>query len=47
LDALDINQEVQPGAKAEIKVMAPASGDAAFYCRFHKDNGMQGALFVS
>lgn len=47
LDALDIDQEVQPGAKADIKVMAPATGNAAFYCRFHKDSGMQGAFFVS
>jgi plastocyanin len=47
LDALNIDKEVQPGQSAEVEVTAPASGDAAFYCRFHKDNGMQGALFIS
>ena len=47
LTALNIDKEVQPGSTAEIEVMAPASGDAAFFCRFHKDSGMQGALFVS
>jgi plastocyanin len=47
LTALDIDQEVQPGQKAEVTVTAPASGNAAFFCRFHKDSGMQGAFFVT
>jgi len=45
--SLGIDQEVQPGAKATIDVTAPMTGDAAFFCRFHKDNGMQGAIFMT
>ncbi len=47
LTALDIDQEVQPGQKAEVTVIAPASRNAAFFCRFHQDSGMQGALFAT
>jgi plastocyanin len=47
LDALNIDKEVQPGESAEVEVTAPANGDAPFFCRFHKDNGMQGALFIA
>lgn len=44
--SLGIDQEVQAGAKITVEVTVPTSGNAAFYCRFHKDSGMQGAMFV-
>jgi plastocyanin len=43
---LNVDKEVPPGSSATIEITAPASGNTAFYCRFHKDNGMQGAIFV-
>jgi plastocyanin len=45
--SLGIDQEVQPGTSMTVNVTAPMTGDAAFYCRFHKDNGMQGAIYTS
>lgn len=45
--ALGVDEEVQPGAKATVEVTAPDSGNSAFFCRFHRDNGMQGALFTT
>lgn len=45
--SLGVDKEVPPGSKATITVTAPSSGNSAFFCRFHKDNGMQGAMFIS
>ncbi len=42
-----VDQEVQPGDEAEVKVTFPQSGQLAFVCRFHESNGMVGALEVS
>jgi plastocyanin len=44
---LGVDQEVQPDSKATVEVTVPMSGDADFFCRFHKDNGMQGAMFTT
>jgi plastocyanin len=44
-DGLGVDQEVSAGEKAEVEVTLPAEGAVAFYCRFHKDRGMQGAFF--
>ena len=44
--ALGLDQEVQPGEKKTIKLTAPQSGTALFFCRFHQGQGMQGAVFV-
>jgi len=46
IDSLDIDKEVQPGKKATVKVKVPSSSAVAFYCRFHKGQGMQGAIFT-
>jgi plastocyanin len=45
--ALNVDKELQPGSSAEVQVTVPKSGDAEFFCRFHKSSGMQGAIFVS
>jgi plastocyanin len=44
--SLSIDEELQPGAKTTVNVTAPMTGDAAFYCRFHQDSGMQGAMYI-
>jgi plastocyanin len=43
--ALDVNEEIDPGAKATVEVTVPANGRADFFCRFHRSQGMQGAFF--
>ena len=45
-DAAKIDQEIEPGKKAEVEVTVPSSGDLNFYCRFHRGQGMQGALIA-
>jgi plastocyanin len=46
-DTLGVDQEVAAGETAEVDVTLPAEGAVAFYCRFHKDRGMQGAFFFN
>lgn len=41
----NIDQVVAPGQTASVTVAAPAKGALAFFCRFHKQLGMQGAFF--
>jgi plastocyanin len=38
---------VDPGHSGEAVLTAPATGQQAFYCRFHKNTGMQGAVVVT
>ena len=45
--SLNINKELQPDSKATVTVTVPMSGTVPFFCRFHKDNGMQGAIFMT
>ena len=45
--SLNINKELQPDSKETVMVTVPMSGNVPFYCRFHKDNGMQGAIFMT
>jgi plastocyanin len=44
IDALNVDEEVQPGAKKEIEVKLGTETRYEFYCRFHKDQGMRGAF---
>lgn len=44
---LDVDKELAPDTTATVEVTAPASGTAAFFCRFHKGSGMQGAMFTT
>jgi plastocyanin len=46
IDGQDVNQQLAPDAKATVSVTLPASGVLAYYCRFHRNQGMQGALFT-
>jgi plastocyanin len=47
IDALHVDQTLQPGKDATVMVTIPASGAVAFYCKFHKSQGMQGAFYVN
>lgn len=46
IDSLGIDQVLNPDGKATVRVKIPATGQAVFYCRFHKANGMQGAFYT-
>jgi plastocyanin len=41
------DQDVDAGEKAEVTVTIPQSGKLAFYCKYHKQLGMAGALGAS
>jgi plastocyanin len=45
--SLNIDKELQPDTKMDVTVTMPMSGNVPFYCRFHKDNGMQGAIYMT
>jgi plastocyanin len=45
IDALKVDKTLQPGDNIDVPVRMPASGALAFYCRFHRGQGMQGALY--
>jgi plastocyanin len=45
IDKLSIDKEVAPDKTATVSVKVPKTGAVAFYCRFHKSKGMQGAIF--
>jgi plastocyanin len=40
-----VDQVLNPGQSATVTVTIPKKGAVAFYCRFHKSLGMQGAFF--
>lgn len=42
-----IDQDVEPGEKAEVSVTFPDSGTLVFFCKYHQNMGMRGALRVS
>src|SRR5262249_13856700 len=44
---LGVDKEVEPGKKATVEVTMPMSGNAVFFCRFHRSSGMQGAFVVN
>jgi plastocyanin len=46
IDSAKIDQRLDPGQKATVEVTLPASGNLAFYCKFHVSGGMQGAFTV-
>lgn len=46
VDALGIDEELSGGDPVEVEVTVPESGATAFYCRFHRGGGMQGAFFL-
>jgi plastocyanin len=46
IDSLSVDQVVQPGQSATVDLVLPAGGTVAWYCRFHKSQGMQGAFVL-
>jgi plastocyanin len=42
-----IDQDVETGEKAEVSVTFPDSGTLVFFCKYHQDMGMRGALRVA
>jgi plastocyanin len=46
LAAQNIDQTIQPGEDAKVTVTIPKSGAVSFFCKFHKSEGMAGALVV-
>ncbi|MBW3669101.1 MAG: cupredoxin domain-containing protein [Actinobacteria bacterium] len=46
VDALAIDQEVDPGEEVEVLIQAPTAASHVFYCRFHRAQGMEGTLLV-
>jgi plastocyanin len=47
LEPQGLDQDVDAGEKAEVTVTIPQSGQVSFYCKYHKDLGMAGALAAS
>src|SRR5207245_239933 len=48
IDALKVDQTVEPDKTATVTVNLPAAAaPVAFYCKFHKSQGMQGAFYSS
>jgi len=44
LEAQSIDEDVEAGGETEVMVKMPQSGQLSFYCKYHKDVGMAGAL---
>jgi plastocyanin len=42
-----IDQDVEAGEKAEVSLTVPDSGTLVFFCKYHQDMGMRGAIEVS
>jgi plastocyanin len=42
-----VDEEVQPGEAAQIRITLPKSGEVAFICRYHESDGMTGTLEAS
>jgi plastocyanin len=47
IDGTSVDEMLDVGKKATIDLELPASGSVNFYCRFHRDGGMQGAFVVA
>lgn len=45
--SLNIDKELQPDSKMDVTVTVPMSGTVPFFCRFHKNQGMQGAIYMT
>ena len=44
---LGIDQDLEPGAEATLALTFPESGSTVFFCRFHRGQGMLGALVAT
>ena len=46
IDSLSVDQVLDPGKTATVNLRLPAGGAVAWYCKFHKASGMQGAFVL-
>jgi plastocyanin len=46
VQALGIDEQIEPGKTKDVSVTFPASGAAPFVCKFHAGSGMRGALLA-
>ncbi|GAC1424792.1 MAG: hypothetical protein NVSMB57_16710 [Actinomycetota bacterium] len=42
---LHADLDLRPGEHGDLTFTIPASGVPEFFCKYHKENGMQGALY--
>jgi plastocyanin len=47
VDSQGVDKDLQPGDEAKVTVTIPKSGAISFYCKFHKSQGMAGALVAN
>jgi plastocyanin len=47
IDAQHIDKDIDAGEGATVAVTIPQSGELSFYCKYHKNMGMAGALAAS
>jgi plastocyanin len=47
IDALKVDVTLAKGEQKDVTVTLPSSGAVAFYCKFHKGQGMQGAFYFT
>ena len=47
IDEFDVDAEVTAGEEKTVSVTPSESGEFSFYCRFHRQQGMEGAITVS
>ena len=47
IESQGIDQDVEAGETAKVTVRIPSSGEISFYCKYHKGEGMAGALKAS
>jgi plastocyanin len=42
-----IDEDIEPDDEGEVEVTFPDSGTVVFFCKYHQDQGMRGALRVA
>jgi plastocyanin len=47
IDEFDVDAEVAAGEETTISVTPSESGEFTYYCRFHRNQGMEGSITVS
>ena len=47
LEAQSLDKDVDAGEKADVTVTIPQNGQVSFFCKYHKQLGMAGALAAS
>lgn len=47
LSDLGIDEEIGPGQTVEVELTFPSSGTTVFFCSYHRDRGMLGALVAA